>query len=580
VDLGLEPKFLVKAHQRALRIRACYPHPDESPTPTAPSSKCKPSCKGFKPPVVQSLVKWRSEERNPIPRMKFRDIYAYVGTPLKHTSQVVSRCMQVLYMQALQAVQTMGLPTMLGVRDLWLAVQRITNVAGHMHLCERDMDDMYWRIPKAQVIQAQVDTAKWVAKWRRLPSIWFSIHRGGDHSLDRIGKGASSQFWTIPLTFVLKFLRWELTHNVLVCFGRLILKQGDSGVPIGNCISQQASEICCLWCEHGAFDPLFNKDTSTQWKSDLLVRSRGLQVRVPADAAVCLPGLTEFVPLDAHLEPLDGVWASPKRHLAEMPTLMAEGFDGWWEPMQYTVGWFTWDGQDIPIIIPALWDSAPLGRVGKIVHAAPRKDRHRLRTFFEQFDPVAAILPELKFRYSPGAETADSDLADLRTEQQACTHTPAYVHTHTEGQTRTATHCAPQTQITPAFPAIVMARLKDNIYMILCNMQQDLQTGMALALESLLQTIYGIAFKWELHTTQINWCESMLTRYEGRWALFRKGVCLQLPVSAQRIQGDYEWQKWTPVSSPNAADVIKTFLPSLALKSVWHASDLQCVVIN
>ena len=106
-------------------------------------------------------------------------------------------------------------------------------------------------------------------------------------------------------------------------------------------------------------------------------------MRVPADAAVCLHGLTEFVPLDAHLEPLDGVWASPKRHLAEMPTLMAEGFDGWWEPMQYTVGWFTWDGQDIPIIIPALWDSAPLGRVGKIVHAAPRKDRHRLRTFFD-----------------------------------------------------------------------------------------------------------------------------------------------------------------------------------------------------
>ena len=116
--------------------------------------------------------------------------------------------------------------------------------------------------------------------------------------------------------------------------------------------------------------------------------------------------------------------------------------------------------------------------------------------------------------------------------------------------------------------------------MILCNMQQDLQTGMPLAVEPLLQTIYGIAFKWELHTTQINWCESMLKRYEGHLALFRKGVCLQLLVSARRIQGDYEWRKWTPVSSPNAAYVIKAFLPSLALKSVWHASDLQCVVIN
>ena len=147
-----------------------------------------------------------------------------------------------------------------------------------------------------------------------------------------------------------------------------------------------------------------------------------------------------------------------------MPTLVAEGFDGWWEPMQYTVCWFTWDGQDVPIIIPALRDSAPLGRVGKIVHAAPRKDRHRLRNFFEPFDPVAAILPELKFRYSPRAETTDSDLAELRIEQQACTHTPACVQTHTEVQTLTAPHCASQTHMTPAFPAVVMARLKDNIY--------------------------------------------------------------------------------------------------------------------
>ena len=103
------------------------------------------------------------------------------------------------------------------------------------------------------------------------------------------------------LTFVLKFFLSKGTHNVLVCFGRLILTQGKSGFPIGNCILQQASGIWCLWCEYTALDPLFNKDTSMQWKSDLLVRSRVLQVQGPAHAAVCLPGLTEFVPLDAHL---------------------------------------------------------------------------------------------------------------------------------------------------------------------------------------------------------------------------------------------------------------------------------------
>ena len=41
----------------------------------------------------------------------------------------------------------------------------------------------------------------------------------------------------------------------------------------------------------------------------------------------------------------------------------------------------------------------------------------------------------------------------------------------------------------------------------------DLHDGMCVALEALLQTIYGIAFKWEVHDTRIDWCESMLTRY-------------------------------------------------------------------
>ena len=146
--------------------------------------------------------------------------------------------------------------------------------------------------------------------------------------------------------------------------------------------------------------------------------------------------------------------------------------------------------------------------------------------FYSNFFPVAAILPELKFRYSPGAKTANNDPAQLRTEQQACTHTLGCVQPHMEVQTLTAPHCVSQTHMTPAFPPIVMARLKDNVYMILCNMQQDLQTCMALALESLLQTVYGIACKWGLHTTRDNWCESMLIGTRGAGpCLGKKSVC-------------------------------------------------------
>ena len=113
----------------------------------------------------------------------------------------------------------------------------------------------------------------------------------------------------------------------------------------------------------------------------------------------------------------------------------------------------------------------------------------------------------------------------------------------------------------PAFPAVVMARLKDNIYIVLCSIDDKMQAGLRIALESLLHVIYGIAFKWEEHGAHVSWCESMLTWYEGRWVLLRKGVCLSLPESPLQDGGSYEWAKWTPGSSPNAPDVIRTFLP-------------------
>ena len=66
---------------------------------------------------------------------------------------------------------------------------------------------------------------------------------------------------------------------------------------------------------------------------------------------------------------------------------------------------------------------------------------------------------------------------------------------------------------------LVIARLKDNVSIVLCNVPSDLHDGMRVALEALLQTIYGMAFEWEVHDTHINWCKSMLMRYDSRSAL-------------------------------------------------------------
>ena len=56
-------------------------------------------------------------------------------------------------------------------------------------------------------------------------------------------------------------------------------------------------------------------------------------------------------------------------------------------------------------------------------------------------------------------------------------------------------------------------------------------------------------------------CEFLLTRYEGRWALFQKGVCLKLAEAQERRDPEYEWDQWEPMTSPNAEGVVKTFLP-------------------
>ena len=41
-----------------------------------------------------------------------------------------------------------------------------------------------------------------------------------------------------------------------------------------------------------------------------------------------------------------------------------------------------------------------------------------------------------------------------------------------------------------------------------------MQVTLKIALESLLWVIYGVAFTWEDHGMQGNWCESMLMCYE------------------------------------------------------------------
>ena len=58
-----------------------------------------------------------------------------------------------------------------------------------VHVCEKDMQDMYWEIPKDQVLQSFNWAVSHLGDARRHPITYFAIHRGGDKVLDRLGKG-------------------------------------------------------------------------------------------------------------------------------------------------------------------------------------------------------------------------------------------------------------------------------------------------------------------------------------------------------------------------------------------------------
>ena len=74
--------------------------------------------------------------------------------------------------------------------------------------------------------------------------LWFSIAKGGDKTLDHIGKRSESKHRTVNLKDVLEFVKWDVFHNTEFVFGSVVLAQGDKGVPVGGFLAAQLC-VCC-----------------------------------------------------------------------------------------------------------------------------------------------------------------------------------------------------------------------------------------------------------------------------------------------------------------------------------------------
>ena len=123
---------------------------------------------------------------------------------------------------------------------------------------------------------------------------------------------------------------------------------------------------------------------------------------------------------------------------------------------------------------------------------------------------------------------------------------------------------------------ILMSRYRDNIYVLLINIDGELMPVVKTFVSSLLHYTYGIRLKWEPGSpNEVVWGEGRITSSGSMLSLTRKGVTLNLDDPLQ-----FEWLRWVDGFSPHARVVWRSHFPSLLLKCLWYALNHEDVIKN
>ena len=253
-------------------------------------------------------------------------------------------------------------------------------------------------------------------------------------------------------------------------------------------------------------------------------------------AHAVVPGPSQFTPLQGQgdLVCFQGIWAhtdrvhAPDKATEHVNTYPAAGF---WAPGEQMIVWVTVDGIDIPFVYTTAWDGAALGRTESILRFSPTRDRLLLREFFSLFTLADFVIHEI---FSPPH------------------HTPAPI------------------------PCVLLARVKDNVPMAFIHVPAGMSEILKWVMSSFLHTLYHIGLKWEPHDKVAQLCEC---EFDNSLPLFmqRKGIVLSLQSA---LRPDFEWQRWLPVTSPNAREVLRSTFPSLLHKSLWYCCTTQGLIAN
>ena len=142
----------------------------------------------------------------------------------------------------------LGFQRLQGVRDQLRALGRLTNCMGEgvtYNFIEPDITDMFWNIPKDEVLKAIFWSCATLKGRQRC--LHLSTAKQGLKRLDRYGKASSKDFFVFSEVELLRFVEYDIYSHNLFTIGPLIMHQGAKGVPIGGFVSAHIAELWAMW---------------------------------------------------------------------------------------------------------------------------------------------------------------------------------------------------------------------------------------------------------------------------------------------------------------------------------------------
>ena len=461
----------------------------------------------------------------------------------------MGRCLQLMTRHLATYYPTWSFQSLLGVLDQARAATRLQPMGGGTEFMEKDMNDMFWEIPKEQAQQALKWAVALMPSAGQVSDVCFAVAKGGLKELDHLGRSTSKDFHNLSAHEVLRYTDFELFHNTLFVLGPLVMCQGEKGVPIGGFLSAHISEIWCLWREALYLFGDCRPQVMTAWCDDMKQPDvmKLLPVPLSQQPFLHLCGTSDFSvsqPISQN-DPLntavlfhsgDSVLAHPQVHLVTGDSLYDSGFSPWWQPMDKMCAAFGVGDFCVRICYTEAWDGMLGGRLEVILRDTPRRYQGLVTEFFHPFRPLRAILPEI-----------------LRDEKL-----------HSQLQS-------------PSMPRVLLSTFKDNLYIVTIAVPNEFQAVVRQGITLFLAHVYGIALKWEPGGTPVTCGEARLScNAVGNVVLQRKGVATEL----YDLPPIVEWSRWVDAWSPHARPVWRSQLPSLLMKYLWYALASFSIKVN